>query len=268
MSAVTASLTRITALILRHMYLLRGSWARMAELVYWPTVQLCIWGFFTNFFTSRSPWLEQAFGVLIAGVLLWEITVRSQIGVCLAFLEEIWSRNLGSLFVTPLRPLEFAASLASMGMIRVILGVGPAAIIALLFYDYSLFAMGPILLLFFSQLILMGWAMGIALSGVVLRVGLGAENLAWMGTFILAPIAGIYYPVDSLPGWIQPISYALPAAHVFEGMRAVMFGKPVPWNHLLAAIGLNAVYMIGAGFIFHRCFNAARKAGKLLQTGE
>lgn len=266
--SLPASLTRMSGLMLRHVYLIRGSYARMAELVYWPTVQLLIWGFFTSFFSSRSPYLEQAFGVLIAGVLLWEITVRSQIGVCLAFMEEIWSRNLGSLFVTPVRPIEFAGALAGMGLARVILGVGPAALLAWAFYDYSVFSMGPVLLLFFSQLILMGWAMGIALSGIILRVGLGAENLAWMGMFILAPIAGIYYPVASLPGWIQPISYALPASHVFEGMRAVLFGQPVPWGHLAAAMGLNAIYLTGAALVFSACFNAARRAGKLLQTGE
>ena len=34
------SFTRVGALILRYTYLLRSSWPRLLELVYWPTVQM------------------------------------------------------------------------------------------------------------------------------------------------------------------------------------------------------------------------------------
>ena len=98
------SIRRVAAMVLRYLYLLRGSWPRIAELVYWPTVQMILWGLITQFFLTHSSYVAQAGGVLIAGVLLWDVLFRSQLGVAVSFLEEVWARNLGQLFVTPLRP--------------------------------------------------------------------------------------------------------------------------------------------------------------------
>ena len=61
---------RITALVLRHYYLIRGSIPRILEMAYWPTVQMVIWGFVTQFFIGHSSWLASAAGVLIGAVLL------------------------------------------------------------------------------------------------------------------------------------------------------------------------------------------------------
>ena len=99
----------------RHLALYRRSWPRLLELAYWPTLNMCIWGFTASFFASpggqrRRRWSS---GMLLGGVLLWEITLRSQMGVAISFLEEVWSRNLGHVFVSPLRPWELLAALVA-----------------------------------------------------------------------------------------------------------------------------------------------------------
>ena len=267
-TGVVPSLRRIRALVLRHIYLLRSSGPRILELVYWPTVQMVLWGFITVFLVNHSSWLAQASGVLLSGVLLWDVLFRSQLGVSLVFMEEMWSRNLGHLFVSPLRPFELACSLITMSLIRTLIGVGGAALIAIPLFDFSIFSLGLPLLAFFLNLIVMGWSIGLLVSGIVLRYGLGAESMAWIAIFAVQPISGVYYPIATLPTWLQYVAAMLPASHVFEGMRAVLFDHTFREDLLWYAVALNVVYL-SAGFLsFLAFFKKARVRGQLLHVGE
>lgn len=264
----TPSLRRVYALVLRHTYLLRSSGPRILELVYWPTVQMVLWGFITVFLVSHSSWIAQASGVLLSGVLLWDVLFRSQLGVSLVFMEEMWSRNLGHLFVSPLRPFELGCALLTMSLIRTLIGVGGAALIAIPLFHYSIFSMGLPLLAFFINLIIMGWSIGLLVSGFVLRYGLGAESMAWIAIFAVQPVSGVYYPIDTLPVWLQYVAAALPSSHVFEGMRAVLFDHVFRVDLLLQAALLNVIYLTAGFASFLAYFKIARVRGQLLHVGE
>ncbi|MDH3526293.1 MAG: ABC transporter permease [Gammaproteobacteria bacterium] len=262
------ALRRIHAMVLRYTYLVRGSWPRILELFYWPAVQLVLWGFITKFFVTNSTWLMQASGVLLAAVMLWDVMFRGHLGVSLAFFEEMYSRNLGYLFASPLRPWELVSALLLISLIRTLAGVGGAALLAIPLFDYSIFGLGLPLLGFFTNLLVMGWAIGLLVSGLVLRYGLGAESFAWVSIFAIAPLSGIYYPVSVLPDWLQAVAWALPSSHVFEGMRAVMFDQVFRTDHMIQAVMLNSLLlMLGAG-IFLKAFDSARRRGLLLRIGE
>jgi len=264
----TPSLRRVYALVLRHTYLLRSSGPRILELVYWPTVQMILWGFITVFLVSHSSWIAQASGVLLSGVLLWDVLFRSQLGVSLVFMEEMWSRNLGHLFVSPLRPFELGCALLTMSLIRTLIGVGGAALIAIPLFHYSIFSMGLPLLAFFINLIIMGWSIGLLVSGFVLRYGLGAESMAWIAIFAVQPVSGVYYPIETLPVWLQYVAAGLPSSHVFEGMRAVLFDHVFRVDLLLHAALLNVVYLAAGFASFLAYFKIARVRGQLLHVGE
>lgn len=263
-----ASLRRIGALLLRHLYLLRGSWPRVLELMYWPTVQMVLWGFITLFMVNHSSWLAQASGVLLTGVLLWDVLFRGQLGVSLVFMEEMWSRNLGHLFVSPLRPTELAGALITMSLVRTLIGVGGAALVAIPLFHFSVFDLGLPLLAFFTNLIIMGWAIGLAVSGIVLRYGLGAESMAWIAIFAVQPVSGVYYPIATLPEWLQWVAWVLPSSHVFEGMRAVLINHQFRTDLLINAVLLNLVYLAAGLAVFLAYFRIARIRGQLLQVGE
>jgi ABC-2 type transport system permease protein len=262
------SFSRIGAMVLRYTYLVRRSWPRILELAYWPAVQLILWGFITRFFVTHSTWLAQASGVLMAAVLLWDVLFRGQLGVSLAFFEEMYSRNLGQLFVSPLRAYELVVALLVISLFRTVIGVGGAALLAIPLYDFSIFGLGIPLLAFFFNLLVMGWSIGLVVSGLVLRYGLGAESLAWVAVFALAPLSGIYYPVSVLPGWLQHVAWILPSSHVFEGMRALMFDHQVRMDHLLQASLLNVVFLLVGVCTFLAVFHTARVRGLLLRVGE
>ena len=262
------TVARTSAMVLRYLYILRSSWPRIVELAYWPLMQMVLWGFISKFMMTNSSWVAQAAGVLIAAVLLWDVLFRGQLGFSVSFLEEMWSRNLANLFVTPLRPIEFVFALTVMSFIRTLIGVGPAACLAILFYHYSIFDLGLPLVAFFFNLMMLGWAMGLIITALILRNGLGAESLAWMAMFVLAPLSGVFYPVATLPGWLQAVSHALPSSYVFEGMRALMFHGVVRVDYLVTALGLNVLYLLGAGAYFLYTFHIARRRGLLMRAGE
>ncbi len=259
---------RIGAMVLRYTYLLRGSWPRVVELAYWPTVQMVMWGFMTRFLAEQTSYFAQAFGVLLSAVLLWDILFRGQLGVSISFFEEMWSRNLGHLFVSPLRPIELACSLTIMSVIRTLLGAIPASLLAIVFFGFSVYSLGLSLGAFFVSLLMFGWAVGMMVAGLVLRFGLGAESLAWVSIFAILPVSGVYYPIAVLPGWLQPVAWALPPSHVFEGMRSILRDNVVPFEGMAIAFALNVVYLALGIAMFMLAFHSARQRGLLLQIGE
>lgn len=268
MSHTHFSTARVGAMVLRYIYLLRRSWPRQLELVYWPAMQMILWGLISQFFVQHSSWLAQASGVLLAAVMLWDVLFRGHLGVSLPFIEEMYSRNLGHLFVSPLKVSEHITALLVISLLRTSIGLFAAAALAIALYAFNIFDLGLPLLAFFSQLIVMGWATGLGVVALILRYGLGAESLAWVLVFALAPLSAVYYPVDILPQMVQPIAAIIPASHAYEGMRTLMFDAVFRWDLFWKGAILNVVWIGIAIWLYLRAFARARRQGSLLQGSE
>lgn len=265
-----ASARRIWGMIYRYVALYKHSWPRLLELAYYPILQMFIWGFTATFIAARLGTNRAALAsaTLLGGVLLWEVALRSQMGVAISFMEEMWSRNLGHIFVSPLRSWELVAALLVMSVIRMVSGVLPAIGLAYVLYAFNLFTLGPIIVLFFVNLMIMGWWIALGVVSLILRHGAGAEPLAWTVLFGITPFAAVFYPVSVLPEVMQWIAFVVPASHVFEGMRAVLTDHTVLWGQLGWAFGLNAVWVVAGAALFARQFREARVRGALLTIGE
>ncbi len=200
------SVSRIGAMVLRYSYLLRSSWPRLLDLVYWPAVQMLMWGFLQLYIAQNAGFFARAGGTFIGALLLWDILFRGQLGFSVSFLEEMWSRNLANLMISPLRPLEFVLALMIMSVVRLAIGVIPVSLLAIAFFGFNLWGLGLALAAFFANLLLTSWAVGIFVSGLLLRNGLGAENMAWTIMFILLPLTCVYYPVAVLPHWLRHVT--------------------------------------------------------------
>src|SRR5436853_1293780 len=174
--------------------------------------------------------------------MMWDILFRGQLGFAISFLEEMWSRNLSNLMISPLRPIEFVCALMIMSLIRLAIGMVPVTFLAIAFFGFNVYALGLALAAFFLNLILTSWAVGIVVSGVLLRNGMGAESLAWTLMFVLMPLTCVYYPVSVLPDWLQVVAWALPPTYVFEGMRALIMEHVVRGDHMVEAFVLHALY--------------------------
>src|SRR6201987_3256729 len=217
--AVTLAPPRMCAMVLRYIYLLRSSWTRLLELIYWPAVQLFVWGFLQFYIAQNSGFFARASGVFIAAVLMWDVLFRGQLGFSVSFLEEMWSRNLSNLMISPLRPIEFVCALMIMSLIRLAIGMLPVTFLAMAFFVFNVYGLCLAAAAFFVNLILTSWAVGIVVAGVLLRNGMGAESLVWTLMFVLMPLPCVFYPVSVLPIWLQAIAWALPPTYGFEVMR-------------------------------------------------
>lgn len=265
---MSGSILRISALVRRHIQLWRSSIMRLVDSIYWPAVQMVMWGFLTQYLMPQASFVAQAAGVLLSGLMLWEVVVRGNLSLSIAFLEEIWSRNLGHLFVSPIRSWELAAGIVVVALLRTLLGMIPVSLLAWAFFGYNIYSLGLPLIAFFFILQMFSWSIGLAMSGLVMRVGQSAESFAWAAVFILMPVSGVYYPVSVLPGWLQAIAWALPTSYIFEGMRAILTEKAVHWDLMTVAFGLSIVYLVVGFQVFQWFYRSSRRAGSLLGQGE
>jgi ABC-2 type transport system permease protein len=266
--ALTISPRRVGAMVLRYLYLLRSSWSRVLELIYWPAVQLLVWGFLQFYIAQNSGFFARAGGVFIGAVMMWDILFRGQLGFSISFLEEMWSRNLANLMISPLRPIEFVMALMVMSIVRLAIGMVPVSLIAIAFFGFNIYGLGLAFAVFFMNLILTSWSVGLVVSGLVMRNGMGAESLAWTMMFLIMPVICVYYPVSVLPHWLQWVAWSLPPTYVFEGMRALILEQQFRADLMVAAFALNAAYFAVAVAIFLGLLRSARRIGSLLQSGE
>src|SRR4029077_13956071 len=131
------SFNRVGAMVLRYWYLLRSSWPRVLDLIYWPAVQMLMWGFLQRYVSQNSSFFNQAAGTFIGAVLLWDILFRGQLGFSISFLEEMYARNMGTLMMSQLRPLEFLTALMDMSLILLAIGIVPVSLLAIAFFGFN-----------------------------------------------------------------------------------------------------------------------------------
>src|SRR5690242_12629824 len=267
-STATFSFSRIGAMVRRYWYLLSSSWPRILDLIYWPTVQMLMWGFLQMYVAQKTGFFVRAGGVFIGSVLLWDILFRGQLGFSISFLEEMYARNLGNIMMSPLRPVEFIAALMIMSIVRLAIGMIPVSLLAIAFFGFNLWSLGLALAAFFANLILTSWAIGILVAGLLLRNGLGAETLVWTFMFFFLPLTCVYYPVAVLPGWLQYVAWSLPPTYVFEGMRSPVISHTCRADQMNESSGLNAIYFAAESWVFVRLMASARVNGTLLQGAE
>ena len=226
-------------------------------------MNLTLWGFLSLYLKEINLNLPAIVPVFLGALILWDVLYRAQVSVCMTFLEEVWSRNLVGIFVSPLSPFEFVMAQLLVGVLRTSIATCAMILIAALAYQFNIFNLGFPLIGFFVNLIIMGWSIGLVVTGLVMRFGQGAESLAWAIIFFFQPISAVFYPVSALPAWLQPVSWATPAACVFEGMRAAMRTGTVDISMLLAAYLLNLIYLVGAACFFGWMLRRVRELGYL-----
>lgn len=259
---------RIRALVIRHLYLYRRSLPRLMEIFYWPFLDLVIWGFITLYLLKFPGQVSGAVTFFLGALILWDVLFRSQQGITISFLEEIWARNLMNLFASPLKPSEFLAATMAMSLFKVAAVSVVMSVCALLFYSYNVFIIGLWLVPFVINLVLTGWIIGVLTTSLIMRFGQEAEVLAWSMVFLFQPISCVFYPMDVLPAWLKAVAWMNPAAHVFEGMRAVLTASSMPVTELALASGFNLLYLAAVVGWFHYTFAVCKERGSLVRVGE
>lgn len=236
------------------------------ETFYWPLLDLLVWGFITVYLQRYQEGLPGFVTYFIGALILWDMLFRSQQGIAISFLEEMWSRNLMNLFVSPLKPGEFIVATMVISILKLISASVMTITLAWLLYSFNLFKIGVSLIPFIITLAVMGWSVGILTTAFILRFGQKAEVLAWGVAFLFQPVSAVFYPVDVLPDFLQVIAQFVPAAHVFEGMRDVINTGTFPLDELLWAAGLDVGYLIISILVFYYMFRSVKIRGLLLRS--
>ena len=260
--------SRMYALSIRHLYLIKSSFPRILDLIYWPTIQIILWGFISKFFTLYSDYYNNTVGIILSCAILYDFLFRSSISFNMLFLEEIWSRNFTNLFIAPLKINEIIIALTTTALLRTLIGIVPAILLMSPLFNVSLFKMGAPLILLFLSLYIFGTTLGILVTSGLLRFGPSFENTAWSSLFLLAPLGCVYYPVSILPEWLQLIAKLLPLVYIFEEARSILINGSVNYQNIGYAIILNCIYFTISVFIFYKSFYGARKKGTLVNMGE
>ena len=262
------SWNKIFALSLRHIYLIKGSFPRILDLIYWPTIQIFLWGFISKFFTLNSSYYENTVGIILSAAILYDFLFRSSISYNMMFLEEIWSRNFTNLFIAPIKLSEIIASLTFTAIFRTLIGLVPAALLAIPFFGVSILKIGTPLIFLLLTLYLFGVTLGLLVTSGLIRFGPSFENIAWASLFFLAPLGCIYYPIEILPEWLQLIAKLLPLVHIFEEMRSILIYDIVDIIQIIKAICISFAYFVIGVVIFYLSYSGARNRGTLINIGE
>ncbi len=262
------NLNKMYGLFLRHFYLIKSSFPRILDLIYWPTIQIILWGFISKFFSIYSDYYNNTLGVILTCAILYDILFRSSISFNMLFLEEIWSRNFTNLFIAPLKIKEIIVSLIFTALIRTLIGLVPAIMLTAPFFGVSILKLGFPLLLLFLSLYIFGITLGLFVSAGLLRYGPAFENIAWSSLFLLAPLGCIYYPIDILPNFFQIIAKGLPLVYIFDETRNILLNGSLNYENLKYAYLLNLIYLLCGIGLFYYAFLKARIKGTLINMGE
>jgi ABC-2 type transport system permease protein len=262
------NLRRVGVFVLRYVFVYRRSPVRLIEVLFWPSMALLVWGYVTTFIQrSAQGDLPRFITFLIGAMICWDILFRSQQGVALSFLEDVWARNLLNIFCAPVRLSEYVLATFLFGLMRVTVTLMFLSCLAWLIYHFNFFSLGFALIPFIANLLILGLTIGIITIAIVLRYGHGAEPFAWALPFVLQPFSAVFYPVSVLPEAMQKVAWMIPCTHVFEGMREVIRSGTIPWDNLAWAVALNITYLAAAMGLLLHMFNLARDRGLLGKWG-
>jgi ABC-2 type transport system permease protein len=255
---------RINAIIWRQIYELRRNPNHLTNMVYWPVVNISVWGFLTLYLAHDNGVQPSLLKALLGAAILWGLFNGFQRDMALGFLEELWSRNLVNLFTSPLTISEYICALILVNVLKTLVSVGAMALVTLICYHYNI---GPDLMGLVPFMLVLGiaaLALGIVVTGLILRYTTKVQGFAWSIAGVLMPLSCVFYPLSPI---LQFFAGMLPTTHAFEGMRQVMANGTVSRPQLAWGLGLDAAYLLIGARCFHGLFAAAKRHGLLVKTG-
>jgi ABC-2 type transport system permease protein len=255
------SAKRAAAIVLRQLYLYRGSPARILPLFGWVAIDVLLWGFFTRYLNTVATSRLQFVPAVLGAVMMWDFLIRVMQGVTVTFFEDVWSRNFLNVFASPLSIAEYVSGLVVSGISNSAIGLMSMLVIASVFFGLSFFAYGLPIVPLMLVLFVFGVTLGILSCAVVLRLGPAAEWLIWPLPAMLSPLACVYYPLSALPRWLQWVARLVPPSYVFESLRGIVAGRGFSLTGLGLASGIALAYLLLAGWFFTHIYGYAVRTG-------
>lgn len=254
-------LHRILAVVRRHYLLTFKRLDRVINVLYWPFLNIIIWGI-------TSVWMQQQIGksdivtMILCGLILWQIVFRVNLETAKGLFEELLHHNVVNLFSSPLTLSEWIAGMMILGIINMFLVMISCSIAVWLLYGINILILGWGLIPFMLSLLMAGWFIGFFICGLLINWGLKAQDFVFTVGWVFAPFSAIYYPLDVLPAKVQAIGRLLPMTYVFEAMRGVLTtGGNLNTDYLVRSFILDAIYLTCSLIFFAYMFEKSREKG-------
>lgn len=254
-------INRIYGMVLRYIYYFLHSFDRMADVFYWPMMDLLLWGLTSIYFRRYMPNGTFVVFIVLSGILLWIMIWRGQYEITVNLLEELWRYNLMNIFASPLTFSEWTASVLIVGIIKASVSFSFASLVGFILYKINIFSLGPYLGIFCLLLIMSGWWVGFIIAGLVFRYGTKIQTFAWSGVMLVSPFSAVYYPLSNLPLWAQNVGRFLPTSYIFEAARQLINGGGINYNYIFMSLILNCVYLALAFIFLKSSFDKALERG-------
>ncbi len=251
---------RIAAMLKYYYHVSISSADRIFDIIYWPILDLLIWGFMTHFITGISE--VNILSMILGGIVLWVFIWRTSQDFVVYLLENWWSRNIYHLFATPLKKSEMVISLCILGLVRSMVSFLVLSVLSFLLYKFNVFSFNYLhLSLLISILLIFGWGVGMFVSSLVFWFGTRVQVLAWSTIWIIQPFSCVFYPLSALPEWAALVAKILPTTHVFEALRASLAGLPISYGSLAYAFVASLILVGITGTLLVHAMNTAKKVG-------
>ncbi len=254
---------RIYGIIVRHLYSVKHNYDRISDVLYWPAIDMLVWGLMSSYITSQTSQGFNLLFVILSGLVFWTLSWRLPYEVCITLLDDMWSKNLINIFVSPLTFSEWLTATTIVSAGKTLASFVWSAMLAFFLYKVGILIYGIWILPFMLLLMITGWTLGFLISALILRFGMKVQAFGWTLGALIMPFSAIYYPVSILPKWAQIIAHVVPASYVFEGVRQFANTGTINMQGMIICLVLNVLYLLLAIFSLRQSFKGMLKRGVL-----
>lgn len=256
---------RVWILWRHYIYSIKRNKGRLVDIFIWPILELLVFGFTANFLSKEinNKTLE-LMAIFLGSLVFWHFFAKISSEVYQQLFDDVLSKNLRNIIMSPLRTGEMIVALVSAAGTKLMISIGMLLVVAKLVYGFSLLTSWYYVLLI---LVLVWWgiAMGLLISSLLFLVGNKVMSLAWVVTGIVQPFSCVFYSREILPGIFKLISYLVPSSYVFELYRGMIKTGKFDWQIWGVAIGLSLSYFLLGIFLFKFFLKMSRKTGVLVR---
>lgn len=252
------SVQRVYAVLLRILYLQRRSPMRITEMFYYPALDIALWCFTSKWLQSGNT--TSMLVALATNLVLWQVVWRANSDISITMVEELWNRGMTNFFGSPLTLTEWMVAVMFSGIATLIVIIPYTMTIIWSIYGINIFDLGPMMLIYMLLLLCSGWALGFLMTSIIIYFGRRAQSLPWM-SFVFVPISAVYYPLETLPKFLQKVALCIPMTHIFEAIRHHIFTGTVAWAQLGRGAVMTGLLLFLAIVIFRTSFSKALKRG-------
>lgn len=256
---------RIKGIFFQEFFITRRSLEIIMDVIFFPIVSMIVFGFISTYLVGKTGSIVANYALL--GILLWNLIHEVQYSVAVGALWNVWSRNLSNMFISPLTLGEYLVGHIFMGITKALLLLVLESVLAIIFFKFNILAIGLTnLVIYFLNLTIFGWSIGIFALGLIFRYGTRIQAIAWNIVFLFQPLTAAFFPVSVLPPVLQSLAYAFPSTYIFEAARANLNDVSTQWSMITPAILINIVYFVLSLGFFKVMFERSKRIGQFARN--